>query len=45
MQSAAPELLDFSSEPDSIKEMYGVDREPTHPYAVNCLLARRMVER
>ena len=26
-------------------EMYGVNQEPTHPYAVNCLLARRMVER
>src|SRR6185503_10420308 len=28
-----------------ILEMYGVNQEPTHPYAVNCLLARRMVER
>ena len=45
MQAAAPELLNFSSEPENIKEMYGVDREPTHPYAVNCLLARRMIER
>jgi uncharacterized protein (DUF1501 family) len=25
--------------------MYGLNKEPTHPYAVNCLLARRMVER
>lgn len=45
MQAAAPELLDFSREPENIKEMYGVDREPTRPYAVNCLLARRMIER
>src|SRR4029434_4871066 len=45
MQMAAPGLLDFSSEPASILEMYGVNREPTRPYAVNCLLARRMVER
>lgn len=45
MQSSAPELLDFSSEPESIREMYGVDKEPTRPYATNCLLARRMVER
>jgi hypothetical protein len=45
MQVAAPELLDFSKEPPSILEMYGVNREPTRPYAVNCLLARRMVER
>ena len=45
MQMAAPGLLDFSSEPASTLEMYGVNQEPTHPYAVNCLLARRMVER
>ena len=25
--------------------MYGVDKEPTKPFATNCLLARRMVER
>ncbi|MGH9632096.1 MAG: DUF1501 domain-containing protein, partial [Bryobacteraceae bacterium] len=45
MQSSAPELLDFSTEPESIREMYGVDKEPTRPFATNCLLARRMVER
>lgn len=45
MQSAAPELLDFSKETPEILAMYGVNQEPTHPYAVNCLLARRMVER
>jgi hypothetical protein len=45
MQSAAPELLDFSKESKSTLEMYGVDKEPTRPFATNCLLARRMVER
>jgi len=45
MQSAAPELLDFSDEPQHILDLYGVDQKPQHPYAVNCLLARRMVER
>ncbi|MDX2180942.1 MAG: DUF1501 domain-containing protein [Bryobacteraceae bacterium] len=45
MQSAAPEFLDFSKETPRTLESYGVNREPTHPYAVNCLLARRMVER
>ena len=45
MQSAAPELLDFSKETPATLEMYGVNKEPSHPYAVNCLLARRMVER
>ncbi len=45
MQADAPDLLDFSNEPKHILEMYGVDQKPMHPYAVNCLLARRMVER
>lgn len=45
MQSSAPELLDFSDEPKHVLDMYGVDQKPQHPYAVNCLLARRMVER
>jgi hypothetical protein len=45
MQIAAPELLDFSKEPAAILDAYGVNREPTRPFGVNCLLARRMVER
>ena len=45
MQSAGPELLDFSAESQATLDSYGVNQEPTHPYATNCLLARRMVER
>ena len=45
MQAAAPELLDFNGESRSTLDMYGVGKEPTHPYATNCLLARRMVEK
>jgi hypothetical protein len=45
MQTAAPKFLDFSQESVKTLEDYGVNKEPTHPYAVNCLLARRMVER
>ena len=45
MQSAGPELTDFSSESQATLDVYGVSQEPTHPYATNCLLARRMVER
>ena len=45
MQMAAPELLDFSKESPETLEMYGVNKEITRPYATNCLLARRMVER
>jgi uncharacterized protein (DUF1501 family) len=44
MQSSAPDLMDISSEPKHIQEMYGI--EPGKPsFANNCLLARRLVER
>ena len=45
MQSAGPELLDFSKESPSTLEMYGINQEVTRPFATNCLLARRMIER
>jgi hypothetical protein len=45
MQASAPELLDFSKESPAVLEEYGVNKEPTRPFALNCLLARRMVER
>jgi uncharacterized protein (DUF1501 family) len=45
MQMAAPELLDFSKESPATLEMYGFNNEKSRPYATNCLLARRMVER
>ena len=47
MQMAAPELLDFSREKPGLLEAYGVNRadEQGKAYAVNCLLARRLVER
>ncbi|MDB6023324.1 MAG: hypothetical protein JWQ04_3181 [Pedosphaera sp.] len=44
MQTSAPDLMDISKEPKHILEMYGV--EPGKPsFAMNCLLARRMIER
>jgi hypothetical protein len=44
MQTSAPELMDISKEPPHILDMYGV--EPGKPsFAMNCLLARRLVER
>lgn len=45
MQMAAPELLDLSSESPKTLDAYGLHKEPTHQYALHCLLARRMVER
>ena len=44
MQSGAPELMDISTEPESILQMYGA--EPGKPsFANNCILARRLVEK
>jgi len=44
MQTSVPELTDFSDEPKSVLELYGV--EPgQRSFASNCLLARRLVER
>lgn len=45
MQSAAPEMLDFSKETAETRAMYGVDGDKTRSFGTNCLLARRMVER
>ena len=45
MQSAAPELVDFSKETAATRTLYGLDQDTTRPFGSNCLLARRMVER
>ncbi|HEU5091191.1 MAG TPA: DUF1501 domain-containing protein, partial [Nitrospira sp.] len=45
LQSAGPELLDFSKESPATLESYGVNQEATKAFGTNCLLARRMVER
>ncbi|HEY8503432.1 MAG TPA: DUF1501 domain-containing protein, partial [Gemmataceae bacterium] len=44
MQANAPEVMDISREPESVRRMYGA--EPGKPsFANNCLLARRLIER
>src|SRR5215831_8511855 len=44
MQSSAPELMDISKESPETLKMYGVEvGKPS--FAMNCLLARRMIER
>jgi hypothetical protein len=57
MQSAAPELIDFSGETKDTLDLYGLNRDERgkggrgggkgvyHAFAANCLLARRLVER
>lgn len=45
LQSSAPELMDLSSEPQEILDMYGIKDVNEVSYARNCLLARRLAER
>ena len=44
MQAVVPKLMDFSDESNKTLEMYGPDVKQPGSYAVNCLLARRLVE-
>jgi hypothetical protein len=44
MQTSVPGLMDISDEPQSIRDLYGVDRVDGS-FASNCLLARRLAER
>ncbi len=47
MQLAIPELMDFSQESASTKELYGIEDcyKGTQTYARECLIARRLIER
>jgi len=47
MQSAVPELMDLRGESDAVKKMYGLDADfkNTKTFGLQCLLARRLVER
>ena len=44
MHTSVPELVDFSSEPKHIMDMYGT-KGADGTFAANCLLARRLAER
>lgn len=45
MQTEVPGVIDIESEPESIKEMYGLEGKETGQFARRCLLARRMIEK
>ena len=45
MQTAAPEIVDISKEPESVRQLYGLDDTKTEGFGRQCLLARRLVER
>jgi len=44
MQTAAPQMMDISREPESIRELYGLNNGSTAGFGRQCLLARRMAE-
>jgi hypothetical protein len=45
MQMAAPEAMDINQESQSVRELYGLDQEETQNFGLECLLARRFLER
>jgi hypothetical protein len=44
MQTAVPELMDLSDEPQETLDLYGVGQGGTDDFARQCLMARRFVE-
>lgn len=47
MQTAVPDLMDLRGESETVKKMYGLDADfkNTQTFGLQCLLARRLVER
>jgi hypothetical protein len=45
MQTAVPELADFSQEKPDVFERYGPESKKPGTYAANCIMARRLAER
>ncbi|HEY6563425.1 MAG TPA: DUF1501 domain-containing protein [Pirellulaceae bacterium] len=45
MQVHAPEAVDLTAEPESIRTLYGIGEKDTDNFGRRCLMARRLVER
>ncbi len=45
MQTSAPEAFDVNKEPEHIRKLYGLDQPQCAHMALQCLTARRLVER
>lgn len=45
MQTSVPQLMDLSTEPKQVLEMYGPEVTQPGSYAYQCLMARRLAER
>ena len=44
MQSAVPEVMDISAEPEVVKQRYGIGRRAIGAFGTQCLMARRLAE-
>jgi hypothetical protein len=44
MQMSVPGVVDIKSEPEHIRQSYGLDRKETADFGRQCLMARRLVE-
>lgn len=45
MQTSVPEVMDTSTEPNEVFELYGSGSRDKGTYAANCLLARKLLEK
>jgi len=45
MQTAVPDVADFTKEPQKVLDLYGPDVKKPGSFAADCVLARRMIER
>jgi uncharacterized protein (DUF1501 family) len=45
LQTSVPDLMDVSTEPDEVFELYGQEARTPGTFAANCLLARRLAQR
>jgi hypothetical protein len=45
MQAAVPEVFRFDEESKETQQLYGLDQAHTRPFGLECLAARRLVER
>ncbi|MBC8353680.1 MAG: DUF1501 domain-containing protein [Planctomycetes bacterium] len=44
MQTAIPGVVDIESEPEHVRQAYGLERKETAAFGKQCLMARRLVE-
>ena len=45
MQTSVPAALDLEQEPQTIRDLYGLDEAGTQGFATQCLMARRLAEK